>query len=196
MNAELMSARLQFQDSRDALFLSRLLAEIEGVRSHNAEVAQLVADVEKANGYEASVPLVNQATFLQMAYMTLVYPKQGVVGDVVGDWEPHLDWERVEVLADNARRFASAPDRWSQLLRTVRNALSHSTVEVGETTFTFTDEHGKSCVQVRFDWDFLGELTMEFFKAAKSALYPTTVEGDDVTEFRTGLTSGSGSGKK
>ena len=192
-----MSARLQFQDSRKALFLARLLAEIEGVRSHNAEVAQLVADVEKANGYEARESLVNQATFLQMAYMTLVYPKQGVVGDVVGEWKkPDLDWERVEVLADNAGRFASAPDCWSQLLRTVRNALSHSTVEVGETTFTFTDKYKESCVQVRFDWDFLGELTMEFFKAANSALYPTTVEGDDLTEFRTGLTSGSGSGKK
>lgn len=169
----LIAARAQFQDCRLALYLVGLLTAIEVRRREGGEVDDLVSAVEQANGFDSPVPLRNQATFLQMAYMTLVFPHQGVVDKAIGKWEPRLDWSRVQILKDTWEppRFVKTPN-WNQLLRTVRNSLAHSTIEVEETRFIFTDDYRGNIVEVCFDWSFLGELTMEFFAAANKALYP------------------------
>lgn len=167
---DLSAARAQFQDTRDALFLARLLSVLDRRRSSDESLDNIITEVETQNGFRSPVPLVNQTTLLQMAYMTLVYPKQGVIGKVIDNWEPKLEWSRLNVRLDDQNRFGDDAN-WSELLRTLRNALSHSTVEVSEHSFVFTDEWKGKKVKVEFEWDFLGDLTMEFFHAANKALY-------------------------
>lgn len=169
-------ARAKFQHARDALFFARLIAEIDRSRESRGEVGALVSAVERANGYNSPVPLVNQTLLLQMAYMTLVYPKEGDIGMIVGKWKPGLDWKRVNVIADTNGRFAKS-EAWEQLLRTVRNSLAHSSIEVEDKRFVFTDSWKGESVKVAFGWDFLGELTIEFFLAANEALFDVPRDG-------------------
>lgn len=170
-DVSLEEARLQYQDSRNALFLARLLSVLEEKRESSEELAQIIRRVEHEDGFRGRVPLVNQTTMLQMAYMTLGYPKEGPVGKVLINWKPELEWGSVDILEDSSGRFKEPP-AWFQLLRTVRNSLAHSSVEVSEGRFSFIDRHRGTVAAVAFEWGFLGQLTTEFFRAANKVLYP------------------------
>lgn len=175
-DSDIVNAKGQYQDARNALFLMRVLAMLQRRRSQDESLDTLIREIEQKNGFVSPVPLVNQANYLMMAYMTLVYPREGYVGEVVGRWAPRLDWKRVEILSDASGRF-TGDRRWDQLLRTLRNALAHGNVDIDGDKFVFRDygmpraRSEKPAAIVAMDWEFLGQLTDEFFVACNDVLY-------------------------
>jgi hypothetical protein len=164
-----------FADTRDALFFIELLSVLERRRRDSADLEALIKGVELNNGFSTSVPLVNQASFLQFAYMTLVRTRAAYFEDSKA---AELLDRRVGGLVDqvtfggdrNKQRTGVALVKW------LRNALAHSRVEVTEDTFVFTDTDDRSkkptTVTMTMPWPVLGQICEAVVWAGNDLLYP------------------------
>jgi hypothetical protein len=167
--------RAAFADTRDALFLIRLLNTLEQRRRDSPDLEALINDVERRNGFSSSVPLVNQASFLQFAYMTLVRTRAAYFEDSKAEELLEL---RVRGLVNqvsfsgdrNKERTGVALVKW------LRNALAHSRVEVGDSVFIFTDTDSRSkkptTVTMTMPWPVLGQICEAVVLAGNDLLYP------------------------
>jgi hypothetical protein len=171
--------RAAFADTRDALFLIRLLDALERRRHDSPELESLINGVERRNGFDSSVPLVNQASFLQFAYMTLVRTRAAYfedpkaeellelkVGGLVGQIAFGGDRDR--------ERTGVAVVKW------MRNALAHSQVEIDDRFFIFTDTDNRSnkrtTVTMTMSWPVLGQICEAVVSAGNALLYPESEE--------------------
>lgn len=187
-DSEISEARAVYQDVRRALFSVQVLNEVQASRASVPEVDRVIADLERRAGFTSSVPLINQAAFLQMAYMTFVYPRENILGQILnppsgskpkgggrgwvpadGSWAPDLAWDETVTVHGEGR--VKAGD-WVALLWTIRNALVHSDVVVEDNRFIFTDQDkGRLLARVSLSWEALGALCMSFFKRGDAVLY-------------------------
>lgn len=164
-----------FADTRDALFLIRLLNSLEQHRRHIPELEALINEEERRNGFSSSVPLVNQASFLQFAYMTLVRTR-----------EAYFEGRKAEELLElkvghfvNQVSFGGDRDKertGAALVKWMRNALAHSRVEVDDHVFVFTDRDDRSkrptTVTMTMPWPVLGQICEAVVSAGNALLYP------------------------
>jgi len=185
--SERASDRLKasFVDARLSLFQVRMLNELENARGGDAgnQVERLVGDVATKSGESATVPLLNQTSFLSHAYMSLVWLHEvvkqevdGTAAQVIESWFTDcVD----EVLADGGVhvpecgvKTRQVKRKKNELLRTLRNAISHSGVDFrGNRTIEFTDDHRgyKSTATLR--WEHLGYLADSYIFAVSNLIY-------------------------
>lgn len=167
--------RAAFADTRDALFFIRLLNTLEQRRRDSPELEALIRDEERRNGFSGSVPLVNQASFLQFAYMTLVRTRAAY-------FEGRKAEELLEVKVGHfVNQVSFGGDRNKErtgvaLVKWMRNALAHSRVEVDDRVFVFTDrdDRGKNptTVTMTMPWPVLGQICEAVVSAGNALLYP------------------------
>jgi hypothetical protein len=167
--------RAAFADTRDALFLIRLLNALEQRRRDSPELEALIGDVERRNGFCSSVPLVNQASFLQFAYMTLVRTRAAYFEDRKAEELLEL---KVRGLVSQVT-FGGDRDKERTgvaLVKWMRNALAHSRVEVDDRVFVFTDIDDRSkkrtTVTMTMPWPVLGQICEAVVSAGNALLYP------------------------
>jgi hypothetical protein len=161
------AARDRFNDVKDALFIARLLDTLQHARGSSPDLNGIIEKEQAENGY-APFPLVTQAMFLMMGYMTFVYLKEGLFArlseDIVFSEEVLESIERVAWNDD--RKWTGA-----QIARTIRNALSHSRVEIHEKRFQFDDGVGSDPrYSIRMPWSTFGQLTMEVIVSGNRVL--------------------------
>jgi hypothetical protein len=164
-----------FADTRDALFLIRLLDLLERRRHDWPDLDALIHDEERRNGFSSRVPLVNQASFLQFAYMTLVRIRAAY-------FEDRKAQELLEFRVGGfVNQVSFGGDRNTNptgvaLVKWLRNALAHSRVEVEEDVFVFTDTDDRSkkptTVTMTMSWPVLGQICVAVVEAGNDLLYP------------------------
>jgi len=162
-----------FADTRAALHLVRLLSTLEQQRHVSPELDALLTQEERRNGFLSEVRLMNQAAFLQFAYMTLVRTREAYFRDPTAI--QLLERETVDFV--EKVRFAGDRQRSGtgvELVRWLRNALAHSRVEVTELNFVFYDRGGRPCttVEMTMSWTVLGQLCEAVVRAGNRFLYP------------------------
>jgi hypothetical protein len=167
--------RAAFADTRDALFLIRLLSTLEQRRRDNPELEALINEVEQLNGFSSSVPLVNQAAFLQFAYMTLVRTRaayfEGRKAEELLELKVRGFVQQVTFGGNRNKERTGAT-----LVKWMRNALAHSRVEVNDRFFVFTDRDDRSknptTVTMTMPWAVLGQICEAVVSAGNALLYP------------------------
>ena len=167
-----MSFKERYHFAKLALFNARLLSELAG--SSNPAVARAVDVCAKKNGFQESVPLINQAVFLQMAYVCLVWLWEGVklekkessLTNTLFDGEFNLP--AVSVWEGQRKHEAS------EVLRLLRNAISHGRVHVSEGNFRFEDQKpdGSDKAALTISWAYLGQLCERVIHKLTSVAYP------------------------
>ncbi len=169
-----------FLDAKNMLLLMRQLQRLDEERRSNTRLDELLTEVEKANGYSSKVPLVNQAAFLAMAYSTLVWLRESYFkcADVQATLEKRVAWIFDEpTLTVKLGKDAKVIDKDhpTELVRRVRNALGHASVEIKDQTFRFSDKNPSNkndwaCIEM--SWETLGKLCEGVIFAGNDLLYP------------------------
>ena len=121
------------------------------------------------------VPLVNQATFVQIAYLSLVWLWESVKKD-----EDQQD----AVLEDVGTRFNHGDVGWvgerkkdgiGSVLRLVRNALAHGRVTLDGQSFVFEDQdkraREKAPTAATLSWEQVARLSEAVIFALSGVLY-------------------------
>jgi hypothetical protein len=168
-----------FHIAKLALLNVRLLADLEAATKTSASAASLVEARLRRDAIASPVSLLHQATFLQFAYVCLVWL-----------------WERAKtsgnesaVIQKAATRFAfddlygrvtgSRPIRTpTAVLRLVRNAISHGRVQCHDDRFVFADQGARESgvTELSLTWSQLGELSEAILFSMNEIVYPRDPE--------------------
>ena len=163
-----------------------LLSEIQDLRKTNEELDALIDQVRKDIGLDKIDSLVNQAPFLEHAYICLVWLREVVMetSGKVHRKEQH-DFVNSTILPSVQSRFdfsdiskLNGPRKLSNngdKLILIRNGISHSKVEITETEYLISDQNDKkesSPTTVKMSWPTLGQLCDAFLFAVNDYLYP------------------------
>jgi len=169
-----------FLDAKNGLLMARVLARLENERSGNKWLDNIISDVEKANGYEEKVPLVNQAVFLAMAYSTLIWLRESYFKDkpqakkaLENRVKPLFRNHKIEIEKGKDAKEVGE-ESIIEFIRRVRNALGHANVSVIENSFIFEDINPRiqeDYVKITMSWHALGELTKMVIAAGNDILY-------------------------
>ena len=167
-----MTFKERYHYGKLALFHSRLLHCLD--TTVDAGVAKAVSDCAKNNGFSEPPPLVNQAVFLQMAYVCLVWLWESAQRE---DAEQRL----IKALFDD-EFTVPPPSAWEgnrnqdplNTLRLIRNALSHGRVQVDDDNFRFEDERpgGSDNAALTVSWAYLGQLCERVIHKLTPIVYP------------------------
>ncbi len=169
-----------FLDAKNSLLMARILARLDNERLGNKWLDEIVSEVEKANGYERKVPLVNQAVFLAMAYSTLVWLRESYFNEnpqVKSVLRKRVEplFSRHEIKIDKGEKAKDIGEKSPiEFVRRVRNALGHANVKIEENDFIFMDvnpREKKDSVEIKMSWHALGELTEMVIAAGNDVLY-------------------------
>ncbi len=131
-----------FQIAKLALFNVKLLNELENIG--HEELKNLIKDVHEKLSIEEKPALINQSTYLQFAYVTLVWLWESIN---IKDKDDFF----IKLKARANKRELAFPDAsqingervisdWKMLVSLIRNALSQGSVEITDDAFIFSDQ--------------------------------------------------------
>ena len=163
-----------FHFAKLALFNVRLLWDIEQARSREDVIHRLVSDRIREDSIGEPVSLLHQATFLQFAYISLVWlwergEKAEVQHEVVKHLSGLFNFDKAVKLY--GPRPLNGP---RDILRLLRNAISHGHVVATESAFIFRDigRGEDEFSAVRLSWVDLGDLSECMLAAWNRVLWP------------------------
>jgi hypothetical protein len=169
----------KFRVAKLALFNVRLLHDMHW--SDDQGVRKLIEARQKKDKINEASSLMHQATFLQFAYITLVWL-----------WEHAIKVEKTQDLAASvAGRFEFAKrcvikgerkvEQPEHYLELIRNAISHGNVICGYELFVFSDRRKHKSkkgpaenapTDLEIEWQYLGELAEAVLFTVSDSLYP------------------------
>lgn len=165
-----------FHVAKLALTNVRLLNDIENARSTSAEICDLVKARAGKDGIRLPVSLLHQATFLQFAYVCLVWLWERARADQINNElveiaEESFDFKEIMKTARGPRDVNSA----SEVLRLLRNAISHARVKAEKNVFIFEDVSNSEpgLTSLSLTWPELGQVSEAVLSAFNSILYDT-----------------------
>jgi hypothetical protein len=137
-----MNQKECFQIAKLALFNVKLLNELEKIE--HEELKSLIKDVYEKLSIDEKPALINQSTYLQFAYVTLVWLWESIN---IKDKDDFF----IKLKARANKRELAFPDAsqisgersisdWKMLVSLLRNALSQGSVEIKEDAFIFSDQ--------------------------------------------------------
>lgn len=164
-------ARDAFHMAKLALTNVRVLADFQSARSEAGEVSNIVEQRLEQDNISKPFSLLHQATFLQFAYICLVWlwerekvrNNQEELADRVGH---RFCFDNVEILEpqeDEGNQSA----KW--ILTRIRNAISHGAVEAQDEKFTFRDREKL----LSLSWQELAKLSEAVLFVVNDMVYPT-----------------------
>lgn len=131
-----------FQIAKLALFNVKLLNELENIG--HEELKNLIKDVHEKLSIEEKPALINQSTYLQFAYVTLVWLWESINIKDKDDFFIKLKARanKRELVFPGASQISG--ERvildWKMLVSLLRNALSQGSVEITDDAFIFLDQ--------------------------------------------------------
>ena len=137
------SSREAFHFAKLALTNVRLLGDLEKARATSTEIQSIVNKRMQNDSLLPPFSLLHQATFLQFSYICLVWLWEQSKQDKTNDKIANLAGERfcfssLMERVDGPRKVRNN----REILRLMRNAISHGHVVVEETGFVFKDKGG------------------------------------------------------
>ncbi len=171
-------ARDAFHVAKLALTNIRLLHDIQQARDTSCEVADLVKARLKMDQLRPPVSLLHQASFLQFAYVCLVWLWERSKADHVEDEVVRRAKNRFEFASaigtvTGPRDVSSAKD----VLRLMRNAISHARVRTEDNTFVFEDGSiREGFTSLSLTWSELGEVSEAVLFAVNDILCPRSTD--------------------
>lgn len=166
--------RNAFHFAKLALFNIRLLNDIEQARCNTPVLEELVIKRSAMDHISLPVSLLHQATFLQFAYICLVWlwGKSKAGESIAPQVAKRFNFDEIEKVSGH--RQLSLPKDY---LRLIRNALSHANVKVEESHFEFSDINKRrgetEFTIVRLGWEKVGCLSKAVLFAINDQIYPT-----------------------
>lgn len=177
------SAKERYHIAKLALFNIRLLHRIQ--ISSNSEVRVLVEGEASKNGFNASPPLLHQATYLQFAYICLVWllesaKQEGLENALLAELPNAIATLSQDVTLPSPNRVQGCRvlSDWAAVLRLLRNALSHGRVEATEKEFIFSDQNTRgqnaepTPTFLTITWAELGVISEACIHALTPSLWP------------------------
>jgi len=175
-----------FIDARLSLFTVRWTNEVSQVyecRKAQDQITQVIGRVTVEAG-EESAPLLNQTSFLQFAYMSLVWLREVVVQELGEPDKAKIDeWFKScvkSVLEDGATHAVDPSDTRTEmdLLRTLRNSISHGHVDFrDDQTVHFIDR----TITADLTWTHLGYLSENYIYAVSNLIHGVPSEPPSLT---------------
>ncbi|MDE8347497.1 MAG: hypothetical protein POH28_15185 [Acidocella sp.] len=173
--------RTNYHVAKLALFNIRLLNVIQNNQSN--EIVELIKSECERNGFSSPPSLLHQGAFLAHAYICVVWLWESVK-------KARLAQDFLSEFPKTASRFnLSLPpkekiygprnlENWEQVLRLIRNALSHGKVEIDDNYYLLSDqkqsgrfkETEKTCLKLT--WEDFGKLSEVCIHALTPTLYP------------------------
>ena len=137
-----MTQKECFQIAKLALFNLKLLNELENLE--HQELKSLIKDIYEKLSIIEKPTLINQSTYLQFAYVTLVWLWESIN---IKDKDDFF----IKLKARANKRELAFPDAsqingervisdWKMLVSLIRNALSQGSVEITDDAFIFSDQ--------------------------------------------------------
>jgi hypothetical protein len=137
-----MTQKECFQIAKLALFNVKLLNELENIG--HEDLKNLIKEVHEKLSLEEKPALINQSTYLQFAYVTLVWLWESIN---IKDKDDFF----IKLKARATKRELALPDAsqisgervisdWKMLVSLIRNALSQGSIEITEDAFIFSDQ--------------------------------------------------------
>lgn len=174
-NGTMMSSeREAFHVAKLALMNVRLLADVERARTTSPEVARIVDLRTQADRLQPPVSVLHQATFLQFGYVCLVWLWERAKASqhdarVIEMVEAHFEGAALRERVRGARRVDGTRD----VIRLVRNAISHGRVECLDDRFVFEDRGPgeASPTTVWLTWPEFDQLSQSVLAAMNTVLY-------------------------
>ncbi|MBS3975578.1 MAG: hypothetical protein KGZ75_02430 [Syntrophomonadaceae bacterium] len=176
-------ARERYHIAKLSLFNVRLLAALQ--QDKGKEINALVTYEASANGFKVMPSLLHQGTFLQFAYVCLVWLWESAK---LAGLEHELLEEFPKVTERYGVKFPS-PEQiqgnrnlyyWKDVLKLLRNALSHGKVDINEDVFLFFDQNTRSRTPeperttLSLSWEQLAKISESCIHALTPALYNGT----------------------
>ena len=170
------SATEAFHFAKLSLFNVRLLSDIEHASKNHSEIARVIETRAERDSISLPVPLLHQAMFLQFGYICLVWlwevsKANSGAQQIIDEVSKRFDIQGVIKSKDGEREINSTFD----VVRLVRNAISHAHVVVKDEYFIFSDinKRGgeKKPTSIRLTWCEFGELSEAILFSVNSWLY-------------------------
>ena len=173
-----MTLKERYHYAKLALFNAKLLLSLD--TTTDPGVAKALNDCAKSIGFAERPPLINQAVFLQMAYVCLVWLWESAKAKNVDEDLAHALFDsEFPIPAEDAwegeRHKNKGPDNAHvETVRLIRNALSHGRVQVDDKCFRFEDERkdGKDKASLTVSWGYLGQLCERVIHKLTPFAYP------------------------
>jgi hypothetical protein len=162
-----------FYVSKLALFNVHLLDDFENVCSVKPDIEEIIICRSKKDNIRLPINLLHQATFLQFAYICLVWlweQNKTEYKIVSGAVEKRFQFDKT-CKVSGPRELCSTED----YLRLMRNAISHAKVEVEGDYFYFSDinkrdKETKNTI-IRLTWEQVGQLSESVLFAINDKIY-------------------------
>jgi hypothetical protein len=140
MNNNKLAAE-RYHHAKLALFNIRLLNRLQ---NSGQPVAAIICDEAKKNGMNETPNLLHQATYLQFAYTCLVWlwesaKKENLEQDLLNNITAVAARYELQLPCENKIKGERKIKNWKAVIRLVRNALGHGSVETKESNFLFSD---------------------------------------------------------
>lgn len=163
-----------FHIAKLSLFNMRLLSEVEDASHWHKDIGNLKSEICRRNNISEPVCLLHQSSFLGHAYVCLVWLRECIKRNKQ-DEEDYL--KRLSEFDYSPFEKVSGPRDVSdpiQILRLIRNAISHSRVTFSEDHFVFSDKsrEEESETVVRGTWEAVGMLADASLFAVSGIVYP------------------------
>lgn len=176
-----------------SLFNVRLLCDLERARASEPVVDRLIRQRARSDSLSEPVSLMHQTTFLGHAYVMLVWMHEYVYKTFKKNEKKRFKRafsQRFDIEGDTVRlhsELSTDKDHGEdatprdltkryEFFRTLRNAIAHARVEIGEGTFAFINDGKKDDVvdtaTVEMTWEQLGKLVDAVLFAYTDILYP------------------------
>ncbi len=167
-----------FHIAKLALFNVHLLSDIESKRIQVPSLGNIVIERSRFDNVALPINLIHQATFLQFAYITLVWLwEQANVSEMKDAFESGItkrfQFANITKLS-GPRDFKNPRD----LLTLLRNAISHGLVSFEDDRVVFTDINRRKeqlPTKVAMKWSDLGQLSEAVLFSTNDLLYPPNV---------------------
>jgi len=137
-----MTQKECFQIAKLALFNVKLLSELENIK--HEDLQKIIKDVHEKLNIEEKPDLINQSTYLQFAYVTLVWLWESMDIKDKDDFFIKLKARanKKELVIPDTSKISGERDisDWKMLVSLIRNALSQGSIEIKDDAFIFSDQ--------------------------------------------------------
>jgi len=175
---EIADAKERYHFAKLALFNVRFLDVLE---RQNSMIPPFIASEAKKNGFSDSPSLMNQVTFLQFAYVCIVWlwesaERTNYKEKLIERFPGTTSKDKPNLPTKDQIKGKRALNDWESVLRFLRNALSHGRVKVTDDFFFIFSEQGRNesvGTELKLSGEQLGRISEAVIHSFTLLLWPT-----------------------
>lgn len=175
---ERSAAREAFHVAKLALFKVRLLWDLQQASQSSSELAKLIEERARQDHVTLPMSLMHQSTFMQLGYICIVWlwevsKAERCSDQILAETASRFNFESAIKSKSGERKIDSPVD----VVRLVRNAISHARISTDNNYFTFSDQGRgeRAPTTVRLDWSEFAQLSEAILFSVNSWLFSERV---------------------